>query len=94
MYDFDNDPDNLRGKLFIQMSGNFLCNSMPMEAVDWDYDQQIAWIEENRWEPLEDYFVEDIYDMINSSALVAWSFMQTNFSLASRVGRLAKRVKA
>ena len=48
MYDFVQDPDRLKDKLFVQMSENYLTNTFPVEAVDWEQEQLEQWIEEKQ----------------------------------------------
>jgi hypothetical protein len=79
MYDFDNDPSRIKDKLFVSMSGNFLTNALPVEAIDWDTDRVEAWIDENRWEPIEYWDAHLVVETIADAADHAYRFMKFNF---------------
>ena len=35
MYDFESDPMRIKDKMFCSMSAHFLCEELPVEAIDW-----------------------------------------------------------
>ena len=78
MYDYQNDPERLYELLFVRMSGNFLSNTLPVESIDWEQEQELEWIEENKWEPLECFPADDIWELILSATNVSWQFMERN----------------
>jgi hypothetical protein len=81
MYDFDNDPKRLKEKLFVSMSAHFLCNELPVEAIDWDEDKTKEWIDnpENKWEPLEYWDAHMVMELIESAAYHGYEFMKANW---------------
>lgn len=74
MIDF-NDP-TLHDRLFIHMSGNYLCERLPDEAIDWDEDQVEEFIERHAWEPLEYMAADCVVDMIASAAFASREFFK------------------
>tara|TARA_A100001201_G_scaffold18192_2_gene20662 strand:+ start:211 stop:465 length:255 start_codon:yes stop_codon:yes gene_type:complete len=79
MYDFIQDPDRLKDKLFVQMSENYLTNTFPVEAVDWEQEQLEQWIEENKWEPFVYWDNHSILELIEMAAIKAYEFWQKEF---------------
>ena len=79
MYDFVKDPDRLKDKLFVQMSENFLTNTFPVEAIDWDQERLEEWIGENKWEPFEYWDNHGVLEVIESAAIKAYEFWQKEF---------------
>ena len=84
MYDFVQDPDRLKDKLFVQMSENYLTNTFPVEAVDWEQEQLEQWIEENKWEPLEYWDAHMVMELIESAAWHGYRFMKNNWEELSK----------
>ena len=75
MIDFDYDPTT-KDRLFCSMSGNFLTEQLPDEAIDWDEDQVEKFVDEHRWEPLEYHDPKDVIEMIEGAAHNAHEFFK------------------
>ena len=80
MYDFDFDPKQIKDKLMIRMSENFLSNTFPSEAIDWDVHEYHKWIEENICEDFEYWSAPDVLELIERSAMTAYMFMTKELS--------------
>ena len=74
MIDF-NDP-TLHDRLFIYMSGNYLCERLPDEAIDWDEDKIEEFVERHPWEALEDMAADCVVDMIASAVFASQEFFK------------------
>ena len=75
MIDFDHNPTT-RDRLFCSMSGNFLTEQLPYEAIDWTQDQVEKFIEDHAWEPLEYHDPKDVMEMIEGAAHNAHEFFK------------------
>ena len=75
MIDFDYDPTT-KDRLFCSMSGNFLTEQLPYEAIDWTQDQVEKFIEDHAWEPLEYHDPKDVIEMIEGAAHNAHEFFK------------------
>ena len=53
-------------KIFARMSGHFLCQHLPDDWADWPEEKLDKFFEDNVWEPLEYWPVNDVYELIDS----------------------------
>ena len=53
-------------KIFARMSGHFLCQHLPDDWNDWPEEKLDKFFEDNEWEPLEYWPVNDVYELIDS----------------------------
>ena len=53
-------------KIFARMSGHFLCQHLPDDWTDWSEEKLDKFFEDNVWEPLEYWPVNDVYELIDS----------------------------
>ena len=49
-------------------SGHYLADEVDQTFWELDYDEQLEHLENNAWEPFEDYAGKDIYQWINQLA--------------------------
>ena len=55
---------------FIFASGNYLTEHLPHDEIDdWTHEQMIQFIDEHKWEGVEYWSAEDIYEFIVSLAI-------------------------
>ena len=53
-------------KIFARMSGHFLCQHLPDDWNDWPEEKLDKFFEDNVWEPLEYWDINDVYGMIDA----------------------------
>ena len=53
-------------KIFARLSGHFLCQHLPDDWADWPEEKLDKFFEDNTWEPLEYWPVNDVYELIDS----------------------------
>jgi hypothetical protein len=53
-------------QIFARMSGHFLCQHLPDDWADWPEEKLDKFFEDNAWEPLEYWPVNDVYELIDS----------------------------
>ena len=53
-------------QIFARMSGYFLCQHLPDDWADWPEEKLDKFFEDNAWEPLEYWPVNDVYELIDS----------------------------
>ena len=53
-------------QLFARLSGHFLCQHLPDDWADWSEEKLDQFFVLNVWEPLEDWPVNDVYELIDS----------------------------
>jgi hypothetical protein len=53
-------------KLFTRLSGHFLCAHLPEDFFTYEDEDQMQFIEDSAWEPLEHNSPEDVYNLIDS----------------------------
>jgi len=53
-------------QIFARMSGHFLCQHLPDDWADWPEEKLDKFFEDNAWEPLEHWPVNDVYELIDS----------------------------
>ena len=59
-------------------SGHYLADEVDKTFWKLDYDEQLEFIENNAWEPFEDYPGKDIYQWINQ---LAWDIENKKFPM-------------
>ena len=59
--------DELRFKIFQEMSGNFLINQIPDNWEDLEEDDQHEYLMDNIWEPMEGYFPSKVAEIIKNA---------------------------
>ena len=52
-------------QIFARMSGHFLCQHLPDDWADWPEEKLDKFFEDNAWEPLEYWPVNDVYELID-----------------------------
>jgi len=57
-------------KKIINMSGQFLTNYLPNNFQDWDDEKLYDWVEQNAWQPFEDWSGQELLDQIINCARV------------------------
>ena len=60
-------------QIFARMSGHFLCQHLPDDWADWPEEKLDKFFEDNAWEPLEYWPVNDVYELIDKSEFVVTS---------------------
>ena len=53
----------------IRASGHYLCDNLPDNFSDWDDDTLVAFIDENKWEPFENYPSSHVLECIEALAM-------------------------
>ena len=53
-------------RLFIRLSGHFLCAHLEDDFFELDDDAQMAYISEYAWEPFEYHEPQDVYELIDN----------------------------
>lgn len=53
----------------IRASGHYLCDNLPDNFSDWDDDTLLAFIDENKWEPFENYPSSQVLEYIEALAM-------------------------
>jgi len=67
--------DDVEFEVLQHMSGNFLCEKFPDNWRDMNDDEQMEFMEENVWEPLENLLTSEVYQIIDNAAANAIQFM-------------------
>ena len=52
----------------IWASGNYLCESLPNNFIDWTEKKLYNWIERHAWQPFEHWKGEEIFNEIDNLA--------------------------
>ena len=52
-------------QIFARLSGHFLCQHLPDDWADWPEEKLDKFFEDNAWEPLEYWPVNDVYELID-----------------------------
>jgi len=53
-----------REKMIARMSGHLLCNVLPEDYTEWEYEKLVNFIDENKWEVLEWRTAEEVFEHI------------------------------
>jgi hypothetical protein len=57
-------------KKIIEMSGKFLTEYLPENFQEWEDDTLYDWVEQNAWQPFENWSGKDLLNQIISCARV------------------------
>ncbi len=68
--------NELKFRLLQLCSGHYLSANIPNNWYDLTEAQQNKFLEENNWEPFEDYDVEYVWSCIESAAKVTQEFIE------------------
>ncbi|GIB16846.1 hypothetical protein ACA544_18100 [Vibrio cholerae] len=74
---------DLKTRCLIAASGAFLTEFLTEELLSQDDEIIFQFIEDNKWEPVEDYSSEDIWNMIDDHALNLMQFVESELSNAN-----------
>ncbi|WP_119298866.1 hypothetical protein [Vibrio cholerae] len=74
---------DLKTRCLIAASGAFLTEFLTEELLSQDDEIIFQFIEDNKWEPVEDYSPEDIWNMIDDHALNLMQFVEAELSTAN-----------
>ena len=65
-------------KKIINMSAQFLTNLLPDDFQNWDDEKLYNWVEQNAWQPFENWSGKDLLNQIISCSKVKYSKLLTN----------------
>ena len=70
-------------KLFIRLSGHFLCAHLEDDFFELSDDAQMAYISEYLWEPLEYHDPETVYGLIENLTNDVMNILEKGIEVAS-----------
>ncbi len=57
-------------KIIIKMSAQFLTKTLPMDFQKWEDDKLYSWVEQNSWQPYENWSGKELLNQIIACARV------------------------
>lgn len=76
------EDNDLKTRCLIEASGAFLTELLTVELLEASDDEIMAFIEDHKWQPVEDYEAEEIWNMMDDHALIIQRFVQSELELA------------